>query len=172
MDLLARRLPTKARFTHKTLQLRRTPPYYRTLTNATKPDFIPSLLSVPRVPAKPGNWHPTLVHSSGEAKFTVIRLARNGGEVPKHFHNAGWDYFMPLQGQAVIEVKTKEGVESDYEMKAGSFLSVGPGDVHRVRNCDGAMEAVGSGIASQLPKNIAAVFPRLHHPLIEEREKV
>ncbi|KAK0250521.1 hypothetical protein LTR91_022697 [Friedmanniomyces endolithicus] len=134
MDFLARRLATKARFGHKTLQLQCTPPYYRTLTNATKPDYIPSLLAVPRVPAKPGNWHPTLVHSSGESKFTVIRLAPNGGEVPKHLHNAGWDYFMPLQGEAVIEVKTKEGVERDYEMKAGSFLSVGPGDVHRVRN--------------------------------------
>ncbi|KAK1064236.1 hypothetical protein LTR12_002873 [Friedmanniomyces endolithicus] len=144
MDFLARRLVTKARITpsHITLRLRHHPLHHRNLTNATKPDFIPSLLSVPRVPAKPGNWHPTLVHSSGEAKFTVIRLAPNGGEVPKHFHNAGWDYFMPLQGEAVIEVKTKEGLENDYEMKAGTFLSVGPGDVHRVRNVSETEEFV------------------------------
>ena len=108
--------------------------HVRTVTNATKPDFIPSLLSVPRVAPKPGNWMPTLIHSSGEVKFTVIRLAPGQGEVPRHFHNDVWDYFMPLQGRAVIETKTKDGVEKNYEMEPGSFLAVGPGDVHRVRN--------------------------------------
>ncbi|TKA75282.1 hypothetical protein B0A55_05078 [Friedmanniomyces simplex] len=144
MALLARRLAGSTRTTlrPRPMQPRRPSPHHRTLTNATKPDFIPSLLSVPRVPAKPGNWHPTLVHSSGEVKFTVIRLAPNGGEVPKHFHNEGWDYFMSLQGEAVIETKTKEGVERDYEMKTGSFLSVGPGDVHRVRNMSETEEFV------------------------------
>lgn len=106
----------------------------RSITNATKPDYIPSLLSVPRVAAKPGGWHPTLVHSSGEVKWSVIRLQPDGGEVPIHYHNKVWDYFMPIEGEAVIETETKDGAKQDYEMKAGSFLAVGPGDVHRVRN--------------------------------------
>ncbi|PPJ57794.1 hypothetical protein CBER1_00134 [Cercospora berteroae] len=106
----------------------------RPITNATKPDFVPSLLSVPRVSAKPGGWHPTLIHSSGEVKFTVIRLAPNGGEVPIHKHTHVWDYFMPLSGEAVIETRTKDGVKQDFEMKPGSFLAVGPEGVHRVVN--------------------------------------
>ncbi|CAK1358978.1 unnamed protein product [Cercospora beticola] len=106
----------------------------RPITNATKPDFVPSLLSVPRVSSKPGGWHPTLIHSSGEVKFTVIRLAPNGGEVPIHKHSHVWDYFMPLSGEAVIETRTKDGVKQDFEMKPGSFLAVGPEDVHRVVN--------------------------------------
>ena len=107
---------------------------HRTITNATQPEYIPNLLSVPRVDAKPGGWHPTLVHSSGEVKFTVIRLQPNGGEVPIHYHNSVWDYFMPIEGEAVIETETKDGTKQDYEMKPGSFLAVGPGDIHRVRN--------------------------------------
>lgn len=107
---------------------------HRTITNATKPHHIPSLLNVPRVEANPGGWHPTLIHSSGDVKFTVIRLQPDGGEVPRHLHNQVWDYFVPLQGGAVIETTTKDGVEQDYEMKPGTFLAVGPLDVHRVRN--------------------------------------
>lgn len=106
----------------------------RTVTNATKPDYVPSLQTVPRVQAKPGGWHPTLVHSSGEVKFTVIRLQPDGGEVPTHLHNQVWDYFVPLEGEAVIETETKDGVKEDFNMKAGAFLAVGPRDVHRVRN--------------------------------------
>lgn len=106
----------------------------RRLTNATKPQYIPSLLNVRQVDAKPGGWHPTLVHSSGEVKFTVIRLKPGGGEVPRHLHNAAWDYFMPLQGEAVIETETKDGTKQDFEMQPGSFLAVGPEDIHRVRN--------------------------------------
>lgn len=41
---------------------------------------------------------------------------------------------MPLEGEAVIETETKEGVKKDYEMRPGCFLAVGPEDVHRVRN--------------------------------------
>lgn len=41
---------------------------------------------------------------------------------------------MPLEGEAVIETETKDGVKKDYEMTPGSFLAVGPEDVHRVRN--------------------------------------
>ncbi|KAK4891461.1 hypothetical protein LTR27_009956 [Elasticomyces elasticus] len=137
-EFAAARLASPPRAVFKTRPLQQT----RTITNAIKPDFIPSLLDVRRVPAKPGNWHPTLVHSSGQTNFTVIRLAPAGGEVPNHFHNEGFDYFMPLQGAAVIETKTKEGVEKDYEMKPGSFLSVGPGDVHRVRNVSETEEFV------------------------------
>ena len=106
----------------------------RTITNATKPEYISNLNTVPRVEGKPGGWHPTLVHSSGDVKFTVIRLQPNGGEVPIHYHNKVWDYFMPLEGEAVIETETKDGVKKDYDMKPGSFLAVGPEDVHRVRN--------------------------------------
>ena len=106
----------------------------RTVTNATKPDYTENLHTVPRVDAKPGGWHPTLVHSSGEVKFTVIRLQPDGGEVPIHYHNKVWDYFMPLEGEAVIETETKDGVKKDFEMKPGSFLAVGPEDAHRVRN--------------------------------------
>ena len=106
----------------------------RSVTNATKPEYIPNLHTVPRVDAKPGGWHPTLVHSSGDVKFTVIRLQPDGGEVPIHYHNKVWDYFLPLEGEAVIETETKDGVKKDYEMKPGCFLAVGPEDMHRVVN--------------------------------------
>lgn len=109
-------------------------PQLRTITNATKPDHISSLHSVPRVASKPGGWHPTLVHSSGEVKWTVIRLQPDGGEVPKHSHSTVWDYFVPLEGEAVIETESKDGVREDFDMVPGSFLAVGPKDVHRVRN--------------------------------------
>jgi mannose-6-phosphate isomerase-like protein (cupin superfamily) len=82
------------------------------------------------------------VHSSGEVKFTVIRLAPNGGEVPPHFHNNVWDYFMPLEGKAVIETTTKDGVSKDFEMQPESFLAVEPGDTHRVRNVSETEEFV------------------------------
>ena len=111
-----------------------THPHLRTVTSATKPDHIPSLHTVPRVSPKPGGWHPTLVHSSGEVKWTVIRLQPDGGEVPKHSHSTVWDYFVPLEGEAVIETETKDGVKEDFEMKPGAFLAVGPEDTHRVRN--------------------------------------
>ncbi|KAK4611524.1 hypothetical protein CLAFUW4_13386 [Fulvia fulva] len=75
----------------------------RSITNATKTDYIPSLLAVPRVAAKPGGWHPTLIHSSRDIKFTVIRLAPGQGEVPTHWHSHVWNYFVPLEGEAVIE---------------------------------------------------------------------
>ncbi|KAF2214433.1 hypothetical protein CERZMDRAFT_83132 [Cercospora zeae-maydis SCOH1-5] len=106
----------------------------RRITNATNPDFVSSLISVPRVAGKSGGWHPTLIHSSGEVKFTVIRFSPNGGEVPVHKHTHVWDYFMPLSGDAVIETRTKDGVRQDFEMKPGSFLAVPPEDVHRVVN--------------------------------------
>lgn len=106
----------------------------RTITNATKPDHIASLHTVPRVAEKPGGWHPTLVHSSGEVKWTVIRLQPDGGEVPKHSHSTVWDYFVPLEGEAVIETETKDGVKQDFDMVPGAFLAVGPDDIHRVRN--------------------------------------
>ncbi|KAK3055861.1 hypothetical protein LTR09_003095 [Extremus antarcticus] len=106
----------------------------RWVTNATKPDYVSNLHEVTRVEGKPGGWHPTLVHSSGDVKFTVIRLEPNGGEVPIHYHNKVWDYFMPMEGEMIIETETKDGVKKDYEMKPGSFLAVGPQDIHRVRN--------------------------------------
>ena len=106
----------------------------RTLTNASRPDYVPSLLDVQKVQEKPGGWHPTLIHSSGDLKWTVIRLQPGGGEVPRHMHNAVWDYFVPLSGQAVIEVKTKDGEEKNFEMREGTFLAVPPEDVHCVRN--------------------------------------
>ncbi|KAK5172707.1 uncharacterized protein LTR77_002827 [Saxophila tyrrhenica] len=115
---------------------------HRWITNATKPDYIPNLHEVPHVEGKPGGWHPTLVHSSGEVKFTVIRLKPNGGEVPIHYHSTVWDYFMPIEGEAVIETETKEGVKKDFLMKLGAFLAVGPGDVHRVVNLSKEKEFV------------------------------
>lgn len=108
--------------------------HHRPITNATKPDHIPNLHTVQRVSAKPGGWHPTLVHSSGEVKWSVIRLQPHGGEVPKHWHSKVWDYFVPLEGEAVIETETKDGVKKDFEMTPGCFLAVGPEDLHRVRN--------------------------------------
>lgn len=109
-------------------------PPRRLITNTTKPDFIPSLLSVPRVAANPGGWHPTLVHSSGEVTFTAIRVQANGGEVPAHKHSHVWEYFLPLSGQATIETKSKDRTVQDFEMSPGSFLAVSPEDVHRVVN--------------------------------------
>ena len=106
----------------------------RMITNATKPEYIPDLHGVQRVSAKPGGWHPTLVHSSGEVKWTVIRLQPDGGEVPKHWHSKVWDYFIPLEGKAVIETETKDGVKKDFDMSPGCFFAIGPEDVHRVRN--------------------------------------
>lgn len=92
--------------------------------DATKQDYIPTLFSVPRVDAKPGGWHLILIHSPDEVRFTVIRLQPGGGEVPKHLHNGVWDYFMALSGEAVIETRTKEEVEQDFEMsKVASSLS-------------------------------------------------
>jgi len=125
--------------------------YVRSVTNATRPDFVPLLMATPRVESKPGGWHPTLIHSSGEVKFTVIRLEPGGGEVPRHFHNAVWDYFIPLQGEAVIETKTKDGIEEDFEMRPGAFLSVGPEDTHRVRNKSQTEEFVF--LIAQAPRN-------------------
>ena len=81
------------------------------------------------------------MHSSEEVKFTVIRVDPNG-EVPVHYHHHCWDYFVPLQGQAVIETRTTEGVSKDYEMEVNSFLAVPKGDVHRVRNRSGTEEFV------------------------------
>ncbi|KXL49929.1 hypothetical protein M433DRAFT_158585 [Acidomyces richmondensis BFW] len=117
-------------------------PPCRYLTNATRPNYVVSLVSAPRVPAKPGGWHPTLVHSSGEVKFTVIRLQPDGGEVPRHFHSHTWDYFLPLEGKAMIETTTKDGQTKDFEMSSGSFLAVAPGDVHRVKNLSKSGEFV------------------------------
>ena len=106
----------------------------RTVTNATKPDFILNLHTVPRVDVKTGGWRPTLIHSSGDVKWSVIRLEPDGGEVPIHYHNNVSDYFVPLEGEAVIETETKDGVKENYDMTPGSFLAVGPQDIHRVRN--------------------------------------
>jgi quercetin dioxygenase-like cupin family protein len=121
--------------------------FTRNVTNATRPDYIPFLQLVQRVPPKPGNWHPTLIHSSGTCKFTVIRVPP-GGEVPNHAHSKVWDYFVPLSGRGVITTAstTKSGSEdgsdatettiNHWEMQAGSFLAVPAGDVHVVRNVD------------------------------------
>lgn len=54
--------------------------------------------------------------------------------MPKHSHSTVWDYFVPLEGEAVIETETKDGVKEDFEMAPGGFLAVGPDDIHRVRN--------------------------------------
>lgn len=107
---------------------------FRSITNATKPEYISDLHTVQRVSAKPGGWHPTLVHSSGEVKWTVIRLQPDGGEVPKHWHSKVWDYFIPLEGRAVIETETKDGLKKDFDMTPGCFFAIGPEDLHRVRN--------------------------------------
>lgn len=105
----------------------------RTITNATKIDHVPALLDVARVAPKEGGWKPTLIHSSRDIKFTVIRV-EPGGEVPRHFHHKVWDYFIPLAGQAVIETKATAGDAAEYNMEPRSFLAVPPGDIHRVRN--------------------------------------
>lgn len=106
---------------------------FRPVTNASKPDHVLNMLEVPVVKPKPGGWKPTLIHSSDEVKFTVIRVDPDG-EVPSHYHNNSWDYFVPLQGQAMIETRTKSGETKDYPMEVHSFLAVPPEDVHRVRN--------------------------------------
>ena len=54
--------------------------------------------------------------------------------MPIHYHNKVWDYFLPMEGEAIIETETKDGVKKDYEVKPGSFLAVPPEDIHRVRN--------------------------------------
>ena len=115
------------------ISLPKTTQQHRSITNATKIDHVSALLDVPRVASKPGGWKPTLIHSSGEVKFTVIRV-EPGGEVPRHFHHNVWDYFMPLAGQGVVKTKTKAGDEMDYDLKPQSFLAVPPGDIHRVCN--------------------------------------
>lgn len=61
-------------------------------------------------------------------KFTLIRV-EPGGEVPAHHHSEVWDYFVPLEGQGLIELDGK-----DCEMNPHSFLAVPPKDTHRVRN--------------------------------------
>jgi len=48
-------------------------------------------------------------------------------------HSKVWDYFIPLSGRGIITTTTKDEVK-DWEMQPGSFLSVGPYDVHVVRN--------------------------------------
>ena len=58
---------------------------------------------------------------------------------------------MPLEGEAVIETETKDGVKKDYEMRPGSFLAVGPEDVHRVRNKSKQKEFVF--FIAQAPRN-------------------
>ncbi|KAH8881128.1 hypothetical protein GQ53DRAFT_518938 [Thozetella sp. PMI_491] len=114
----------------------------RTVTNATRPDYVQSLQSLRKGTERDGGWHQTLVHSSGDLKWTVIRLKPGHGEVPAHFHTKVWDYFIPLSGKAVIETKTKEGAEKNYEMLPDTFLSVPAGDLHRVRNASESEEFV------------------------------
>ena len=116
-----------------TPSLPKTSQQHRTITNATKIDHVSALLDVSRVAPKPGGWKPTLIHSSGAVKFTVIRLDP-GDEVPRHFHNSSWDYFMALSGQGVVKTKTRAGDEMDYDLNPQSFLAVPPGDIHVVRN--------------------------------------
>jgi mannose-6-phosphate isomerase-like protein (cupin superfamily) len=99
----------------------------------TELDHIASLPSVAAAEAKPGVWSPTVVHTSGELKFTVIRV-RPGGEVPTHYHHEVWDYFVPLQGEGVIEVTTESGGIEKYPMKVHSFMAMPPMVIHRVRN--------------------------------------
>lgn len=62
--------------------------------------------------------------------------------MPKHFHNTVSDYFVALEGEAVIETKTKDGVKKDFKMQKGSFLAVGPQDEHRVLNVSSTDEFV------------------------------
>ena len=123
---------------------------HRTVTNATKIDHVSALLDVPRVAPKPGGWKPTLIHSSGEVKFTVIRV-EPGGEVPRHFHHHVWDYFMPLAGQGVVKTKSKAGgLEADYDLGPQGFLAVPPGDVHRV--CNKSHEEEFTFLIAQSPR--------------------
>lgn len=106
----------------------------RHLTNATKAQYVPYLPSLERTALKPGGWEPNIFHTSGEVKWSVIRLRPGSGEVPAHSHNRCWDYFIPLSGRAVIETKTKDGEAKEYEMQPGAFLAVPPEEVHRVCN--------------------------------------
>ena len=101
-------------------------------TADTKPDHIPSLPSVATAEVKPSGWAPTVVHTSGELKFTVIRVVPGG--VPKHYHREVWDYFVPLQGEGVIEVTTESGEVEGYPMNMHSFMTMPPTVIHRVRN--------------------------------------
>lgn len=72
----------------------------------------------------------------------MIRLQPGHGEVPSHFHTKVWDFFIPLSGKAIIETKTKDGIEKNYEMLPDTFLGVPAGDVHRVRNASQDQEFV------------------------------
>jgi hypothetical protein len=54
-------------------------------TADTKQDHIPSLPSVATAEEKPGGWALTVVHTSGELKFAVIRVVP-GREASKHHH--------------------------------------------------------------------------------------
>jgi mannose-6-phosphate isomerase-like protein (cupin superfamily) len=102
-------------------------------TADTEPDHIPSLPSVATAKVKPGGWASTVVHTSGELKFAVVRVVP-GGEIPKHYHHEVWDYFVPLQGEGVIEVTTESGEVEGYPMDMHSFMAMPPTVIHRVRN--------------------------------------
>ena len=119
-----------------------------TTANA-KPDHIPSLLKVPTAEVKPSGWAPTVVHKSGELKWTVIRVVP-GGEVPSHYHCEVWDFFVPLQGQGLIEVKTESGSIEEYPMEMHSFLAMPPKVVHRV--CNKSSEALFVFLIAQSPR--------------------
>ena len=64
---------------------------------------------------------------------SVIRVVP-GGEVPKHCHNEVWDYFVPLQGEGVIEVTTESREVEGCLMNMHSFMAMPPTVIHRVRN--------------------------------------
>jgi mannose-6-phosphate isomerase-like protein (cupin superfamily) len=74
-----------------------------------------------------------MVHTSSELKFTVIRVVPCG-EVPKHYHHEVWDYFMPLEGEGVVEVTTESGEVEGYPMNMHSFMAMPLTVIHRVRN--------------------------------------
>jgi mannose-6-phosphate isomerase-like protein (cupin superfamily) len=99
----------------------------------TVPEYIPSLPSVASPAVKPSGWAPTVMHESGEVKFTVIRVVP-GGEVPPHYHREVWDYFVPLQGEGLIEVTTKSRQVEEYPMDVHGFMAMPPKVIHRVRN--------------------------------------
>ena len=54
--------------------------------------------------------------------------------MPPHLHHQVWDYFVPLEGEGVIEVTSKEGETVSYPMNVHSFMAMPPTEVHRVRN--------------------------------------
>ena len=54
--------------------------------------------------------------------------------MPPHLHHQVWDYFVPLEGEGVIEVTGTEGEVANYDMTVHSFLAMPPMDIHRVRN--------------------------------------